>query len=211
LREFLLAFPVLPILALVFFGQRLRNGGARLQPMQWMLPALAVLALGPQLLTGYTDARYLSLLFLVLALSLFAAILSHPSTVTQRGYAWMAVAALAVSLSMTFVWVARQVPSRAADAASRETDAIALSKLAACQSAEPGTRYVFPDHHHATRFGAQFGGRGVLRPRNFGQLDEPALRRFEQALAPLRYVMILDEAGSDHRCGFRLSERVPPG
>ena len=152
-------------------------------------------ALLPQVLTGYSDPRYLSMLVLVVALLCLADLYGVANRPWRIGYPTLAVAAVSLALLPGAAWVLGRQQHAAEYARKKQFEEQLLASLARCQSGEPQVRYVFPRIYgtHAARYAAQRGGRSSLTPSGFEIFSDAQRREFETALRPMRYVRLVDD------------------
>lgn len=153
--------------------------------------AVACIALLPQLATGYHDGRYYALVLFTACLAAFAGIsqgrekqlLGMPAPMLL-----LVAAVLANGLLTAFGLLpeARSVEAQRTQAAAEER---MLASLAKCHATEPGTLYLFPGPL-AARYGALYGQRTGIIPRNWQQLDALTRERFGREYGPYRAISL---------------------
>ena len=193
-----LTFPVLIALAALF-----AFGYARLSksPRRKAVFGLAVLlvSLLPYLMTGYSDKRYFSFLFL------FAAgVLAHAS----RPLAQMPrhlpayTAALLISLTLSLLlgagYLARKAWASAYQHRASDVARANVETLRQCSAEAPQVTYVFADDNVlAARYGAITGRSAAFIPSNFKIMTTAEKKAFFDAMRPYA---IVDDTRSGIRC-----------
>lgn len=189
------SFPYLFILLgfLGFFGLgRYCKNLQRLDSPAILLPAMALLALLPQILTGYTEPRYFSMLFLLLSITLTAALHEEPS-LTHHYPKWpflIMILAIVISSLMAFKNTIHEFHARTSRLQESISDEIHLKALAKQHSSESDVIYIFPkdSFRPAVKYGAIFKRRSGMLPSNWQDLDEPTRQSFKDEFAPMKFI-----------------------
>jgi hypothetical protein len=156
-----------------------------------VLVAVACAALLPQFATGYNDPRYYLLLLLTASLAACAAMAEGPGKRLlgmPAAAALLTAAVLANGLLASFSMLGelRDLEARRAQAAAEDR---LLAALAKCHAREPETLYLFKGPW-AARYGALYGNRTGIIPRNWEQLDDAARERFRREYGPFRAISL---------------------
>jgi hypothetical protein len=181
------AIPTLLLVTAVAASRRSRDTRRPLITRPLLLVLVALLALAPQIATGYFDLRYYSLLLLTVCLWLAARLCA------ANGQAWpprtLLYAIMLAASSLHPIGATLQTLRNLDGLRKRDAeDARIVDRLAQCHQAEPATFYVVDDAVVASRLGATRGVRSGLLPNNWASLDESARGRFADEFQPVRFI-----------------------
>ena len=191
------------LLSFVYVLYALRSTNAKIDKSLIIAATALLMSLFPYVLTGYVDARYFSLFFLIatfLLIKRWAMIINERKTDPANNHL-LSVAFISTVSMLLFgaVFAIEVFVNNDADSLQNKKNEIAISRIHRCHKFQPNTTLIFMGASSSIlpMYGAMTGNRTAFPPSNFDQMDDSEKRAYFSYLKPYH---IINNAEEDFQC-----------